>query len=178
MITYRKDDLTIRPMEKDDVDKILTNFTGQGWKKPRAVIEQYLSRQSAGELYMFIAGYNGDVTGYAVLYPEARSGPFAAGHIPEIGDFNVFMKYQRRGIGNKILDAAEKQAGTWGGRVSLAVGLHSGYGAAQRIYVKRGYIPDGSGAWYQNHPLEQYAECQNDDDLVLYLSKNLDQNYR
>lgn len=51
------------------------------------------------------------------------------------------------------------------------VGIHSGYGAAQRIYVKRGYIPDGNGVWYQGKPLEQYAPCCNDDDLLLFMSK-------
>lgn len=32
--------------------------------------------------------------------------------------------------------------------ICLGVGLHYGYGAAQRMYVKRGYIPDGSGVWF------------------------------
>lgn len=53
----------------------------------------------------------------------------------------------------------------------LGVGLHSGYGSAQRMYIKRGYIPDGSGVWYNNMLLEQNAQCRNDDDLVLYLIK-------
>ena len=57
--------------------------------------------------------------------------------------------------------------------VYLAVGVHSGYGVAQRIYVRRGYIPDGSGVWYQGKQLEQYAPCCNDDDLLLFMSKKL-----
>jgi len=57
--------------------------------------------------------------------------------------------------------------------VYLGVGVHSGYGAAHRMYVKRGYIPDGSGVWYQGKQLGQYAQCCNDDDLLLFFSKNL-----
>lgn len=57
----------------------------------------------------------------------------------------MIIKYQKRGIGNKILEVAEKLAKQYAGLVSLSVGLHYGYGTAQRIYVKRGYIPDGSG---------------------------------
>ena len=34
-------------------------------------------------------------------------------------------------------------------------------------------VPDGSGVWYKDSPLEPYDDCQNDDDLVLYLQKNL-----
>ena len=59
------------------------------------------------------------------------------------------------------------------GKSTLAVGVHSGYGAAQRIYVKRGYIPDGTGVWYQGKQLEQYAPCVNDDDLLLFMAKEV-----
>ena len=72
-----------------------------------------------------------------------------------------------------MLDAAEKVASELCDTVSLGVGLHHGYGSAQRLYIKRGYIPDGSGVWYKNKQLEQYTACCNDDDLVLYLSKKL-----
>ncbi len=51
--------------------------------------------------------------------------------------------------------------------------MKCGYGSAQRMYVKRGYIPDGSGVWYQNAVCPAYGPCANDDDLVLYLSKKL-----
>lgn len=53
------------------------------------------------------------------------------------------------------------------------VGLHSGYGAAQRMYVLRGYVPDGSGVWYEGRVWDQYAPCVNDDELNLFLSKKL-----
>jgi hypothetical protein len=56
--------------------------------------------------------------------------------------------------------------------VYLAVGVHSGYGPAQRMYVKRGYNFDGSGVWYKGKQLEQYAACVNDDDLLLFMSKH------
>ena len=92
---------------------------------------------------------------------------------PEITDFNVLQKFQRRGIGNRILDTAEQLAARTSGQVVLGVGLHSGYGSAQRLYVKRGYVPDGSGVWYEDGPLGQYESCNNDDNLVLYLSKKL-----
>jgi len=41
------------------------------------------------------------------------------------------------------------------------------------MYVKRGYIPDGSGVWYKGKQLEQYSKCENDDDLILYFLKSL-----
>ena len=102
-----------------------------------------------------------------------RFGPFAHKKIPVISDFIVFEKYQRKGIGSNILDQAEKKASDLSSKVQLSVGLHSGYGSAQRIYIKRGYIPDGTGVWYKNSQLDEYADCKNDDDLVLFLVKTL-----
>lgn len=71
------------------------------------------------------------------------------------------------------MNVAEKIASEYSNIVYLAVGLHSGYGNAQRMYVKRGYIPDESGVWYKNRVCPPYSDCKNDDDLVLYFSKKL-----
>lgn len=94
-------------------------------------------------------------------------------HIPEVVDLNVFIKYRNKGIGNKILDVVENVASGLSDKICLGVGLHFGYGSAQRIYIKRGYLFDGSGVWYKGRQLEQYADCCNDDDLILFLSKSL-----
>jgi hypothetical protein len=32
---------------------------------------------------------------------------------------------------------------------------------------------DGAGVWYKGRQLDQYADCRNDDDLILCLSKDL-----
>lgn len=72
------------------------------------------------------------------------------------------------------MDVAEEIALQYSDTVYLGVGVHCGYGSAQRMYVKRGYILDGSGVWYGNKVCEQYTDCCNDDDLVLYLSKKLE----
>ena len=87
---------------------------------------------------------------------------FSSGIIlPEKVDPTVFLHAHNKGIGNKLLDVSEQQAVKVVDKVYLAVGVHSGYGAAQRIYVKREYIPDGSGVWYKVKQLEQYASCCN-----------------
>ncbi|MDU7069301.1 MAG: GNAT family N-acetyltransferase, partial [Clostridium perfringens] len=84
---------------------------------------------------------------------------------------NVLEKYQNKGIGTALLDKIEDTVKEYSKSICLGVGLHSGYGSAQRMYIKRGYIPDGSGVWYNNMLLEQNAQCRNDDNLVLYLIK-------
>lgn len=122
---------------------------------------------------MFVATLDGETAGYATLMPHDLTGPFKDKDIPMIVDFNVLEKFQRRGVGNAIMDEIEGYVKTFSPLICLGVGMHSGYGSAQRMYVKRGYVPDGSGVWYNNRQLEQYAPCVNDDELVLYLSKAL-----
>lgn len=91
----------------------------------------------------------------------------------EIVDFGVLEKYRKKGIGTKLMDIAEKIAACYSDTVYLGVGLHSGYGSAQRMYVKKGYIPDGTGVWYGKNIAAPYKEYCNDDDLNIWLSKKL-----
>lgn len=93
--------------------------------------------------------------------------------IPEVYDFGVFEKYRRHGIGNIMMDVVESLAVRKSDKICLGVGAAHAYGSAQRMYVKRGYIPDGTGVWYQNKICPQYTPCNNDDDLVLFLVKNI-----
>lgn len=173
MVYYDDGIITIRSMKKQDAQIIFEEFEKQNWHPSIDIYMNYYREQELNKRYVFIAEYEGKVAGYTTLLINTSYGPFANKDIPEIVDFNVFIECREKGIGNKILDVAEKVAAEKCDMVSLGVGLHHGYGSAQRIYVKRGYIPDGSGVWYKNRQLEQYCDCCNDDDLILYLSKSL-----
>ena len=173
MVYYDDGTITIRDMKKEDAKLIHSERLSLGWHSDGKVYKRYLREQESKSRYVFIAEYDGRIAGYATLRSQATSGPFADKGIPELVDFNVFTGYRRKGIGSKILDCAEKMASAWSETISFGVGLHSGYGSAQRLYVKRGYIPDGSGVWYKDRNLQPYEACRNDDDLILYFSKEL-----
>lgn len=159
-------------MQLSDIAAVNASFVQQGWPLRTQVLHQYLHDQTTRQRRVFIAEEAGTIAGYVTLLPAALTGPFAD-KLPEISDFNVFTKFQRHGIGSTLLDAAEQAAAQLAAAVSLGVGLHAGYGPAQRLYVKRGYVPDGSGVWYQDKQLPMNAPSRNDDDLVLYMSKAL-----
>lgn len=172
-IYHNENNIVIRSMIPSDVSTLYEGFLQQGWKKPLELFQSYYEQQEKEEKIIFIATFTEDIAGYTTLQPQAITGPYALCGIPEIVDLNVLIKYQKRGIAGKLLDIAEQQAKEISNSVTLAVGLHHGYGQAQKLYIKRGYIPDGSGVWYQDKNLEQYADCCNDDDLLLYLKKKL-----
>ena len=173
MIYYSDGRLVIRDLEEADAQIFTDGEIAQGW---HADIAKYLARlrdRDAGKCVSLAAVYEGHPAGYVNVYPAGLGGAFAGQGLPEIVDFGVLEIYQRKGIGGRLMDAAERIAGRYADTVWLGVGLHSGYGSAQRMYVKRGYVPDGSGVWYGGRVLGQYAPCANDDGLVLYLSKKL-----
>ncbi len=162
-----------RQMLESDIAQMDEGFIAQGWGSRRAVLEKYYREQQEGKRYVVFAEVDGVAAGYATLLPEDPHGPFAGKRLPVVNDFNVLEKYQRHGIGNGIFDRIEQIAATLSDTVTLGVGMHPGYGSAQRLYVKRGYVPDGSGLWYQDRHLAAGENCKNDDDLVLYMSKAL-----
>ncbi|MBP3702962.1 MAG: GNAT family N-acetyltransferase [Lachnospiraceae bacterium] len=173
MIYYQDEEIVIRNMQQDDAKVITDEEILQGWHANIEKYEMRLRHQSEGKVVALVAEYKGNAAGYINVYPNATEGAFANQGYVEIVDFSVLEKYRRHGIGTKLMDMAEQIAKEYSDVVYLGVGLHSGYGSAQRMYVKRGYIPDGSGVWYQDKVCEQYAACNNDDDLVLYFSKRL-----
>lgn len=173
MVYYKDNKVVIRDLQQSDARIFTDGEIAQGWDATIDKYEMRLKHQAEGKSVSLVAEYNGKPAGYVNVYPAADEGAFAGQGLPEIVDFGVLEKYRRCGIGNKLMDVAEQIAGQYADRVFLGVGLHSGYGSAQRIYVRRGYIPDGSGVWFEQSVCEPYTDCRNDDSLVLYLSKRL-----
>ena len=174
MIYCVKDTFLIRNMEETDAASLAASEREQGWLGNQE--EKYRTRlkdQARGASIALVAEMDGEPVGYINVYPDSRWGSFGGRGYPEIVDFGVLEKCRRRGIGTALMDIAEHLASQYAEVVYLGVGMHSGYGSAQRMYVRRGYIPDGSGVWYKDQVCEPYSACWNDDDLVLYLYKTL-----
>ncbi|MCL1849030.1 MAG: GNAT family N-acetyltransferase [Clostridiales bacterium] len=168
------DETIIRTATQADIDHILAQFAAQGEDKPREIWERYYREQESGERFVILAEVGGEIAGFVTLYPQAKDAvPFLGQGIPEVKDFHVFVKYQRRGIGTVLMDRIEAIAAEIADIICLGVGLHSGYGAAQRMYVKRGYLFDGTGVWDGPVSATPYGMVENGDDLVLYMSKRL-----
>ena len=163
---------SIRKMQEYDIKNLSQGFISQGWPGREEILARYFLEQKSKEREVLVAEIDGVVAGYITILPSAKHGPFAEVY-PELSDFNVFEPFRNQGIGNQLLEEAEKRVKFVSSKITLGVGLHLDYGPAQRLYIRRGYIPDGTGVWYRNKPLEMGASCQNDNDLVLYLSKDL-----
>lgn len=164
-------DLAIRTFRTDDVDPLSNAFAS--WPKPRHLFDTYARRVDGGQLDMLVATVDSELVGYLLIEPRSSYPPFAAAGIPEIADFNVLPGHRRLGVGTALMDEAERRVARFADVVGLGVGLYSDYGTAQRMYVRRGYLPDGAGVVLDGVPVEPGAEITLDDDPVLMFTKQL-----
>ncbi len=174
MIYYNINDVVVRDMIESDPEIITYEEHTQGWTHQK--IEKYKQRLkdvADGKCVALVAEYKGNIAGYFNVYFNTMCSLLGGKGFPELIDLGVFKKYRNRGIGTVLLQVAEHIAKKYADTVVIGVGLHRDYGAAQRMYVKNGFVPDGSGLWWQGKPIEPYAELKNDDEVTLYMSKKL-----
>jgi GNAT superfamily N-acetyltransferase len=117
----------------------------------------------------------GRPVGFGSLLWQSNYPPFRESGTPEIHDLNVAPQARRQGVASAILDLAEGVALRRHDRVGIGVGLHPGYRAAQRLYVLRGYVPDGNGVFWNGRFPSEGEPVLLDDALVLYLLKERDE---
>lgn len=165
--------LHTRPLERRDAERLSSAFREIGWSKPPSIFLRYVEECTSTHRWARVAEWGGDIAGYITLLWESRDSAFRDREIPEIVDLNVLPGHRGKGIGSTLLDEAEAQALERGEMVGLRVGLHSGYGNAQRLYVKRGYVPDGAGALKGNAVIEEGATISLDDDVTIRMLKRL-----
>ena len=160
-------------MEEPDPAVISAAFAQIGWNKPEAHFRQYLSEQQAGARTCYVALIRDQFAGYVTVNWRPSYPGFSDQKIPEIQDLNVLPQFRGQGIASRLLDRAEMDVARYSNVVGIGVGLHPGYNVAQRLYVRRGYIPDGRGITYRDRYVEEGAQVVLDDNLVLHLTKRL-----
>lgn len=163
----------IRKLKLDDAEIISKAFVEQGWNKTIKQYKKYYNEQELGKRYILLAEYNNDFAGYITIVWKSDYIVFKEKNIPELVDFNVLKKYQRKGIGRKLILSAEEVVKEKNKEVGLRVGLLEDYGQAQRLYVKLGYIPVGNGISKNNYFYKYFDKVEIDDDLVIGLTKIL-----
>lgn len=166
---------SIGSLAANHIPLISEAFNQIGWNKPESLFEGYFKEQEAGDRLVWVAHFKGEFAGYVTLKWQSQYPSFKAQSIPEIMDLNVLPSFRKMGISSLLLDAAEKEALTKSQIIGIGVGLYAGadggYGAAQRLYIKRGYIPDGKGVTYNYEPTIPGNSYPLDDDLVLWFMK-------
>ena len=165
--------LLIRLLESDDIPEIAKAFQHLGWDKPALQYERYLMEQALEIRDVYIAFTEEQFVGYLTVCWTSSYEPFRKEKIPEIVDFNVLPKFRRQGFGTQLMDKAESEIAKLSPIAGIGVGMTPDYGAAQRLYILRGYVPDGRGLWHRGHYPQHGEEITVDDNMALYLTKEL-----
>jgi GNAT superfamily N-acetyltransferase len=165
--------ITIRDMEPEDAPVISDAFTAIGWDKPVVQYERYYVETGRGERDVLVAWVGDSFAGYGTVVWESNYAPFRDAGIPEIVDLNVLPAFRRRGVASRLVDEAESRIARRSRVAGIAVGMYPDYGPAQRMYVVRGYVPDGRGLCCDGEPVSPLATVTNDDSLNLYLTRTL-----
>ena len=71
------------------------------------------------------------------------------------------------------MDEAERKVSERSSVVGIGVAMTPDYGAAQRLYVLRGYAPDGMGLAHDGRPVMRGDRLTIDDGLAPYMTKAL-----
>lgn len=169
----RKVQPIIRPLESKDIPEIAAAFQQLGWNKPASQYEHYLAEQERKVRDAYVAFVEGKFAGYVTISWTSSYEPFQEKNIPEIMDFNVLPEFRRLGIGTQLMDKVEIEIAKVSPIAGIGVGMTPDYGAAQRLHVLRGYIPDGHGLYYRDHHVKYGEEVIVDDDLTLCFTKKL-----
>ncbi len=135
---------------------------------------EYLADHTDGGGASLIAMRDGRVVGIVCVLWESDYPGFRDKGIPLVHQLCVAEPYRRQGVATRLMDAAEALARDRGARsLGITVGLFDAYGPAQRLYARRGYVPDGRGACLGQQPLPPGIRVTIDDELIMWLTKDL-----
>jgi GNAT superfamily N-acetyltransferase len=165
--------MTIERVRAQDLAATIELFIEQVYPGDPDGAHDHFSEHAEGQAETFLAWVEGHFSGYLTLRWQPNDPFFRQHQIPLIHDLLVFPQFQRQGIASRLMDAAEGLIATRANEAGITVGLFDAYGPAQRLYAKRGYLPDGRGACQGRRPLQQGETITVDHDLLLWLTKDL-----
>ena len=168
-----KNSLILREIRESDCEIISAVFNEQGWTKPVSQYREYLEYQERGERDIIVATLDESFAGYLTINWKSDYAPFREKEIPEIVDLNVPRKYHRKGIATAMMDEAENRMKKVSSFAGIGFGVTQDYGAAQVLYINRGYKPDGRGLCKNGIPVKHRETIEIDDDVAFYLIKDL-----
>jgi GNAT superfamily N-acetyltransferase len=159
---------SIRILQEGDIRDLDQQFAGFSLRENS---EELYRQQVLGLRENWVAIHQDKIVGIVSLSWVSDYEPFSQEHIPEICTICVLPDHRRKGIATALLNRVEPIALKKARQIGISLNLAPCCNFSQRMYVKRGYIPDGNGLFYQKQPLTPQQQICIDDDLCMYLIK-------
>lgn len=169
------DNITVKQLSTVDEAALLDHERDLSfpWYTSGDYFLQCLDENRQGKRITLMAYIDSHLAGYCHLLHHSSYPYFSENQIPEINDLNVFPRFRRRKVASALFDELEAIAAKTYRTIGLGVGLYRDYGPAQIMYATRGYVMDGNGITYKNVPVVPGQSAVVDDELLLYLIKDL-----
>lgn len=165
--------IAVQPVDEGNSEstvRFLIEWVSDGEGEAR----RYLAHHVEPDGVSLIATSGSGVIGYLAMVWESNYAGFQRRGIPLVHQIAVAGPFRRQGVATLLMDAAEQLARDRGiATLGITVGLFDEYGPAQRLYGQRGYVPDGRGACRGQRPLSKGMQVTVDDDLIIWLTKEL-----
>ena len=165
--------MDIKIIEREGIAEAIKEVTPHFFSQDRAEVERNFEGHVEGNSSTVIGYENGAPVGIVTIRWESRYPPFQEQGIPLIQNIEIRWDKRGQGIGNELMEQVERYIATRCDKAGICVGIFDAYGPAQRLYVKRGYIPDGRGVCLDHTPLTEGQILTVDHALLLWLVKDL-----
>ncbi|MCB0011959.1 MAG: GNAT family N-acetyltransferase [Anaerolineales bacterium] len=165
---------TVRDVRAADVTLIDAAIKSMGWQRPEGHFGTVFAQAERGEIcFLIVTTAAGDYAGHGKLVWSPGHPYFQTHAIPEIQDLVALSTYRRQGVASLLVENLEALAAERGDQIGIGFALYGDYGPAQRMYVRRGYVPVGISVSYQDRLVQPGETVPVDDDLVFVLVKSL-----
>jgi len=145
--------IAVQPVDEGNSEsavQFLIEWVSDGEAEARTYLANHAEPNGAS----LIAMDGADIIGYVAIVWQSNYAGFRSRGIPLVHQIAVAGPVRRQGVATLLMDAAEQLARDRGiATLGITVGLFDEYGPAQRLYGRRGYIPDGRGACRGQRPL-------------------------
>jgi ribosomal protein S18 acetylase RimI-like enzyme len=166
-------DITLRVATNDTFDSVIGVAAQYFFNGSEAEARDNVGAFDEADTSFIIAYAGSEPVGTVTVRWNPNYPPFRDAGIPFIQNIEIRYELRGQGYGSRVLAAVERLIGARATRAGICVALHDDYGPAQRLYAKRGYIPDGRGACHRFTPLREGDTITLGGDHLLWLVKEL-----
>jgi ribosomal protein S18 acetylase RimI-like enzyme len=138
-----------------------------------AIIEDHFQEHENAASTTILGYEAGRLVGIVTIRWNCRYPLFRQRGIPLIQNIEIRYEDRGRGLGDQMLERAEEEIACRAPVAGLVVGISEDYGPAQRLYAKRGFIPDGRGVCREFTPLKNGDQVIVGHHLLIWLLKDV-----
>jgi GNAT superfamily N-acetyltransferase len=165
--------LTFRTVQPHEIAQVKREVKEAFFSGDDATINDHFQYHENGESTTILAYELARLVGIVTIRWHSRYPLFRERNIPLIQNIEIRYEDRGRGLGNAMLERAEQEIAQRSPLAGLVVGISEDYGPAQKLYAKRGYIPDGRGVCRDFTPLKIGDQVTVDHDIMLWLIKDV-----